>query len=58
MEEAVPLGEAITEGFKRDVQRLATYFYPDDRLIVSMRVTSIQQAFDTMMGLFNHVGLQ
>ena len=57
MEEAVPLGEAITEGFKRDVQRLETYFYLDDRILVPMRATRLQQAFDTLMELFNRVGL-
>ena len=58
LEEAAPMGAAITEGFKRYVQRLETYFYPDYMPIVSMRETRLQKDFDTLTELFNCVGLR
>ena len=57
MEEAVDPGTAGTEGFRRDMQRFAGYFYADDELLASTRATRLQWEFDTLMELFDHVGL-
>ena len=50
-------GTAGTEGFRRDMQRFAGYFYADDELLASTQATRLQWEFDTMMELFDHVRL-
>ena len=57
-EEASSPRAASMEGFRRDVQSLAAYFYADDKLITSMRATHIQRNFDTLTELFEHVGIR
>ena len=49
---------ASTEGFGRDVQRLASYFYAYNVILASTRATHLQRAFDTMTELFGHVCLR
>ena len=56
-EEAVDPGLSGTEGFERDVQRLADYFYVDNGLLALMQETRLQRVFDTLPELFYQVGL-
>ena len=44
-EEAVDPDAARTEGFRQDIQRLASYFYANDDLLTSTQAEQLQQAF-------------
>ena len=57
-EDMVNPGAASTEGFGRDVKRLESYSYAKYGLITSMRATGLQRVFDTLMELFDRVGLR
>ena len=56
-EEAAPPGLANTEVFIRGVHRLEEYFYADDRLLASTWETFPQRDFDTLLKLFDRVGI-
>ena len=57
-EEEVSLGAANTEGFGKDVQRLVAYLYANGGIIVLAQATRLQRDFDTLMELFDRVGLR
>ena len=57
-EEAVDPGTTGTEGFGRDVQQLAAYFYAGDGILVSTCAACLQRGFDTLTELFHQVGLE
>ena len=50
-------GGAGPKGFGRDIQRLGEYFYADDGLVTSTRLSIIQREFNVLVELFNQVGL-
>ena len=47
--EEVDPGAAGAKGFGQNVQRLSSYFYTEDGILVSTRVARLQQAFDNLM---------
>ena len=57
-EEAVDPGTTGTEGFGRDVQQLAAYFYAGDGILVSTCAACLQRGFDTLTELFDRVVLR
>ena len=50
-------GEPGLEGFGRDIQQLAAYFYVDGSLLDSSQVVRIQNDFNVLMDLFDRSGL-
>ena len=50
-------GGAGPKGSGRDIQRLGEYFYADDGLVTSTRLSMIQREFNVLVELFNQVGL-
>ena len=56
-EESVDLGAADTEGFRRDVQHIAEYFYANDVLLALNWVACLQRAFTKLTELFVHLSL-
>ena len=56
-EEVCPLGASSTEGFGREVQRLADYFYTDGGLIALTQATHLHWDYETLTELFDRVVL-
>ena len=48
----------MIEYFGRALQKLATLFYVDDRLLASQRLARLQEALDVLEGIFGIVVLR
>ena len=51
-------GDAGIEGWGREIQRRAAFFFADDSLISSTWPEWLQRSFDTLTGLFDLLGLR
>ena len=49
--------ESGLDGFRQEVQLLAAFFYADDSLLASPRISWIQEDMDVLAGLFDRVCL-
>ena len=58
MEEAVELGRSGTKGFGQDVQQLLAHFYADYGLLSLTWTECLQQKFDALTELLDHVVLR
>ena len=47
-----------SEGFRREVQKLATLLYVDDFLLASPRLDRLQEALHVLTGIFNRLVLK
>ena len=54
-EEALGTWSADTEGFGKDVKRLAEYFYSDNRILGLTRVAHLQSSFDILTEILYHL---
>ena len=53
-----PQEGSILEGLGTSIQDLLALFYAYDVLVASPESTHLQEVFDALTGLFNHVGIQ